>query len=210
MPPFLPGPRPATSPRGSHTPAFHPTMTLPSPLAAACLAALLLAPLAAHAGPGHDHGEAAPAATGPALPRFAAVSEAFELVGVLDGRQLTLYLDRAPDNSPVPEARIELEIGGARHVAEAQPEARYALTLDAEPQPGLLPVTAVVTVGDEADLLAGELDIHDEAHVDEAVAPPGWQRHAGWIAGGLLALGLLGWLARRDRAPRVAQTGGAA
>ena len=35
------------------------------------------------AGDGHDHGDTAPAATGTALPRFAAVSETFELVGVL-------------------------------------------------------------------------------------------------------------------------------
>ena len=36
-------------------------------------------------------------AAGTALPRFAAVSETFELVGVLDGKQVTLYLDRFAD-----------------------------------------------------------------------------------------------------------------
>ena len=45
------------------------------------------------AGDGHDHGEATTSAGGPALPRFTAVSETFELVGVLNGKQLTLYLD---------------------------------------------------------------------------------------------------------------------
>jgi hypothetical protein len=63
------------------------------------------------AGEGHDHGDAAPVATGPALPRFAAVSETFELVGVLNGKQVTLYLDRAADNSAGRGAKIELEIG---------------------------------------------------------------------------------------------------
>ena len=74
----------------------------------------------AWAGEGHDHGDAAPAAVGQALPRFSAVSETFELVGVLNGKQITLYLDRFADNSPVRGAQIELEIGGAKFKAEKQ------------------------------------------------------------------------------------------
>ena len=71
-------------------------------LTALGLAAVLIGhSLPAIAGDGHDHGDAAPAATGTALPRFAAVSETFELVGVLDGKQVTLYLDRFADNAPV-------------------------------------------------------------------------------------------------------------
>ena len=66
------------------------------------------------AGEGHDHGDATPVATGKALPRFAAVSESFELVGVLDGKQVTLYLDRFADNTPVRGAKIDLEIAGAK------------------------------------------------------------------------------------------------
>ncbi len=64
--------------------------------------------LGARAGDGHDHGDAPPAASGPALPRFAAVSDLFELVGVLDGKRLTLYLDHAADNRPVKDAKLEL------------------------------------------------------------------------------------------------------
>ena len=52
----------------------------------------------AWAGGGHAHGDAPVAAAGSALPRFAAVSELFELVGVIDGRKLTLYLDRSLSN----------------------------------------------------------------------------------------------------------------
>ncbi len=66
-------------------------MKLPHTLAALLVAATFLgAP--AWAGEGHDHGDAAPAAVGQALPRFSAVSETFELVGVLSGKQITLYL----------------------------------------------------------------------------------------------------------------------
>jgi hypothetical protein len=89
-------------------------------LAALSLAVLLLGTsMSATAGEGHDHGDAAPAAAGTALPRFAAVSETFELVGVLDGKQVTLYLDRFADNAPVRGAKIELEIAGAKFNAQA-------------------------------------------------------------------------------------------
>ena len=93
------------------------------PLIVLSLVAILLGPdLARAAGDdhGHDHGGSTPAATGPGLPRFAAVSELFELVGVLNGKQITLYLDRAADNSPVTEARIEIEIGGKKFVAQTR------------------------------------------------------------------------------------------
>ena len=66
-------------------------------LAALSLAVLLLGTsMSATAGEGHDHGDAAPAAAGTALPRFAAVSETFELVGVLDGKTIT---EPGPDRS---------------------------------------------------------------------------------------------------------------
>ncbi|HMM73584.1 MAG TPA: hypothetical protein PKC22_15425, partial [Rhodocyclaceae bacterium] len=79
--------------------------------------ALLLSPLA-RASEGHDHGDATPATTGPALPRFIAVSDIFELVGVLNGKHITLYLDRTADNTPVTDAQIELEVAGEKFKAE--------------------------------------------------------------------------------------------
>jgi hypothetical protein len=123
--------------------------------------------LPAIAGDGHDHGDAAPAATGTALPRFAAVSETFELVGVLDGKQVTLYLDRFVDNTPVRGAQIELEIDGTKFKAEAHGDDAYEVVLKEAPKPGVLPITATVTAGAEVDLLAGELDLHEAAHTDE-------------------------------------------
>ena len=37
-----------------------------------------------------------------------------ELVGVLDARTVTLYLDRFADNAPVEGAQLELELGGEK------------------------------------------------------------------------------------------------
>jgi len=179
-----------------------------------CLAALLVSaafawPTLVHAGPGHDHGEAAPQASGPALPRFAAVSEAFELVGVLDGKQLTLYLDRAADNAPVTGAQIELEIAGAKFKAEPRDDS-YAVLLAEVPKPGVLPITATVTAGAEIDLLAGELDLHEDAQAHEAAHTRTWREYAAWAAAGLVALAALIFIGRRVAAGRQRPAGAAA
>ena len=187
-----------------------PIMKLTSFIAALIAAASLGLSPAVRAGDGHDHGEAAPVASGPALPRFAAVSETFELVGVVRGKQVTLYLDRAADNSPVTDAQIELEIGGAKFKAEKQGEDEYEVVLPDAPKEGVLPVTATVTAGNDVDLLAGELDIHEEAHTEEAVANHAWPQYAGWGAGGVAVLALLLWGGRRAMSARSVRAGGAA
>ena len=184
-------------------------MNFPNLPAALCAAAILAAS-PAWAGPGHDHGDAAPAAVGQALPRFSAMSETFELVGVLNGKQITLYLDRFADNSPVRGAQIELEIGGAKFKAEKQGEDEYEVVLPEAPKAGVLPVTATVTAGNEADLLAGELDLHEAAHTEEAAHAHSWTEYAGWAAAGIAALALLGWGGRRVMNARSARAGAAA
>jgi hypothetical protein len=184
-------------------------MTLTHSLAALLVAALVVA-APAWAGEGHDHGDAAPAAVGQALPRFTAESETFELVGVLSGKQITLYLDRFADNSPVRDAQIEIEIGGAKFMAEKHGEDEYEVVLPDAPKPGVLPVTAMVTAGNEADLLAGELDIHEAAHTDEAAHTHSWTEYAGWGAVGVALLALLGWGGRRVFGARSVRAGGAA
>ncbi|HEU4459942.1 MAG TPA: hypothetical protein VFR90_12540 [Methylibium sp.] len=184
-------------------------MTVTNLLAALLVAAFFVAP-AAWAGEGHDHGDAAPAASGQALPRFSAVSETFELVGVISGKQITLYLDRFADNSPVRDAQIELEMGGAKFKAVKQGDDEYEVVLAEAPKPGVLPVTATVTAGTEADLLAGEFDLHEAAHADEAAPTHSWKGYAGWAVAGIAAIVLLAWGSRRVMAARSVRAGGAA
>ena len=187
-------------------------MNLPKPPAALLVAAILsvLSAPSAWAGPGHDHGDAATAAVGQALPRFSAVSESFELVGVLSGKQITLYLDRFADNNPVRDAQIELEVGGTTFKAGKQGEDEYEIVLPEAPQAGVLPVTATVIAGDETDLLAGELHIHEAAHDDQAIQARSWTAYAAWAAGGAAALALLVWGGRRVLGGRRVSAGGAA
>ena len=158
----------------------------------------------AWAGEGHDHGEAPATMAGPALPRFTAVSELFELVGVLDGKHLTLYLDRAGDNSPVKDAKLELELGGVKVPVEAHGEGLFEATLSKAPAPGEIPVAATVMAGEETDLLAGELDVHEmEDEGDGAAHVHGWKEYAYWLAAAVLGLVGLAWLIRRLRTQRI-------
>lgn len=184
-------------------------MKLTSFIAALLTAASFGLSPAVRAGDGHDHGDAAPVASGPALPRFNAVSEIFELVGVVRGKQVTLYLDRAADNAPVTNAVIELEIGGAKLKAEKHEDA-YEVMLPAEPKPGVLAITATVAAGKDVDLLAGELDIHEEAHADATAHVHGWREYAGWAVGAIAALAVLILVGRRMAAGRQARAGAAA
>lgn len=169
--------------------------------------ALGLLPLGALAGDGHDHGDAPAAQAGPALPRFAATSDLFELVGVLDGKRLVLYLDHAADNRPVQDAQLDLEFDGAKLAVQPHGEGAFEATLAAEPGEGVIAVTATVVAGDASDLLAGSLDIHHEAHAGRAATAAPWTTYGAWGAALAALLALAGIAAGRLRARRV---GGAA
>mgnify|MGYP000482199344 CR=1 FL=1 len=68
------------------------------------------------------------------------------------------------------------------------------------------------TVVDQADsdLLAGELDIHEAAHADEAEHSHSWKEYAGWALGGIAALAVLLTVGRRVMRSRQVRMGGAA
>ena len=162
--------------------------------AGALLALTILAAVPAVAGEGHDHGETPATAAGTALPRFSAVSDLFELVGVVNGRQVTLYLDHAASNAPVTDAKLDLEVGGLKLALKPRAPGEFEATLAAALKPGVTPVTATVTTPTESDLLAGEIDVHglplDAAQAD-AAHEYSWKEYAGWALGGIVALGVL-------------------
>ncbi len=162
------------------------------------------------AGEGHDHGDAPAPVAGQALPRFTAVSDLFELVGVVDGKHITLYLDRFADNSPVEGGTLELELDGKPISVEPHAEGEFEATLQEALKPGVVSVTATVVAGEEMDLLAGELDLHEKVDAGEDEHSQGWKTYAGWLGGGALVLGLVGWgVVRKERA-RNQSAGGAA
>ena len=154
----------------------------------------------AWAGEGHDHGEAPTAATGTASPRLTSHSDLFELVGMVEGNEMKIYLDRFTTNEPVTDAKIEVEIGNIKGIAAAQADGSYIFKNDVFTNPGDLSVSFTVIAGKDADLLAGDLKIDgpidDHAH-DENGKP--WLRWAAYASGALLLAAIVFVAIRRRR-----------
>jgi RND family efflux transporter MFP subunit len=148
-------------------------------LVALALPALLASPAlpvlsgAALAHEGHDHGAEAPPAPAATAPRAEAVSERFELVAVVQGTDLVLYLDAFATNAPVPEAGV----------AVMTPEGRRKA---AETAPGTYRLAAPwLATGDDHDLVVGvsaegrtdllNLDLHLPAPAEIPAAGPSAQ-----------------------------------
>lgn len=157
---------------------------------------------------GHTHAAPPPLAALPgttASPRFSAETEQFELVGVLQGKVLTLYLDQFSSNAPVAQAQIEIESGTWKAVATEVSPAVYAVPVDLLAQPGRHPLAITVQAGDEADLMNATLET-GPASVAGAGAKPG--RFGGplalWWGAAALALALagLGLMLMRRHKPR--------
>ena len=133
-------------------------------MAVACVAALAF--LAAvsdrtRAHEGHDHGSETPAAAGaPASPRVVATSEKYQLVGIVEGEVLVIYLDRAEDNAPVSTATIEISLEGQPFKAELQQStATYEVTAPVLRKAGSYEVLINLADGDSNDLLVGTLKV---------------------------------------------------
>lgn len=178
-------------------------------IAGASLLAGLYSPLAL-ADAGHSHDAPAATASAPAIPRFAAASELFEIVGTANGTQLALYLDRFADNAPVAGATLEVSVGDTPVVVKEIAAGEFAGTLAQALPSGVTSVTVTVAAGEENDLLAGDFDVHADAAQEHTHRD--WRALLPW---GLAALGLAGgglWLSRRSAGRRTdgRHAGGAA
>ena len=154
--------------------------------------ALALSALA-HAGgdssDGHSHGEAAaPAMTVAGAPRASAETDEFELVAVLEGKKLTLYLDRFATNEPVADAQIEVDSSTLKAAATQVGRGVYSLPGEAFVNPGKYPLAISVQAGDSSDLLTVTLEIPQPvAGVAPVNALSNWA--VGGAAGALLLAG---------------------
>ena len=179
-------------------------------LVVASLAALTAA---APAHEGHDHGPP-PAAAGTASPRVAVHSDTYELVGILRGDRLAIFLDRFDTDEPVTDAGLAVTLGEEDVQASREPDGTYGLASPKLRGEGPLELVFAVTGGAGDDLLIGTLNRpRKPAAAAVAAAQPWPVLQAGpirvggvevgqptLIAGVALALGfLLGLLARGRR-----------
>ena len=160
-------------------------------------------------GPNGEHLDApAAAAAGAAAPRIEAKSEAFELVGQLQGGELSILINRFATNEPVLNASVEVESGNLKakapfHADHGDYTVADEAFLKAVGRPGSHPLVITVTAGKEADLLEGALTVPEESH-EHATGAAGWRSWATAALAGLLAAGIA-WGAwrvwRRRKAP---------
>ena len=94
-----------------------------------CLVAVFLSLSHAIAHEGHDHGdESRTALAASAYPRVTAQSELYEVVGILKGEKLSIYLDHFVTNEPVGDATLKVTIGD-REPIDAAPAAPGIYTI---------------------------------------------------------------------------------
>ena len=144
-----------------------------------CIAALIAMTSFAAA---HDDGgdAAAPGASKP-WPRVTARSELYELVGVLKGDRLTIFIDHLSDNNPVLDAVLSVTMAtGEPLAADARPDGTYVVESDRFRGSGALALAFSVSAKGGDDLLAGTLQM------PAAQAPPttvgvSWTNWTAWI-----------------------------
>lgn len=158
---------------------------------------LLTGASAVYAHGGEDHGAPPPAVSQTILPRAIAASDEFEMVAVLDGKKLVIYLDRFASNEPVIGAKVDVEGGGLKGAAAESSPGVYGLDAAALAA-AKHPLTIAIESGDSADLLSATLDT--SAPPAEVTHAHGWSEWAIWFGAASLGLvaGLL-WLIRRKK-----------
>ncbi len=110
----------------------------------------LLAPVAAHEG--HDHGEA-PRMLVPAAPRGEAQAGDFELVAVLRGGEVVIYLDRFATNEPVTNAQVEALTPAGNEKAVAKDDGSYRLPAKWTGTKDRYDLIFTVTLGENSEVL---------------------------------------------------------
>ncbi len=127
--------------------------------------------------------------------RLEAVSEAFELVGNLQGGELSIVIDRFDTNTPVLGARLEVESEGRKALAKFHADhGDYAIDdqafLQGLAKPGEHALVFTLITETESDLLQAVLEIDSVAAAHTAADAHGHVPRNWWLTGGVLA-GLL-------------------
>ncbi len=181
--------------------------------------AVVFAAPGAH-GPNGEHLDAptAAASSSSAVPNFEAQSEQFELVGQLQGGELSLLINHFATNEPVFNASVEVESGSLKAAAKFHTDmGDYAVDdaalLKALAAPGEHPLVVTILAGADSDLLDGTLKVSAgtavDGHADDGHGHDGPSATV-WLALGLVVLAVLAWfLGRKPKTIAMASKGGA-
>jgi len=173
----------------------------------ASLALFLITPISSAFAHGGDEAGEVTGEVAPALPRFEAANERFEVVGRVQSDELKIWLDDFATNAPITGAKIEVSVGGRKVAAELEADGTHAIAFPEADKPGSYPISLSILGAGAPVLMGGTLVIgEEEAHSEPKEGlPMMWL-----IGGGALALIAVGGglvLARRRRAVALASVG---
>jgi len=179
----------------------------------ACALALVLftsSPVPAHEG--HDHGAEPPPAPVAAAPRAEAVSKRFELVAVVAGADLVLYLDDVTTNAPVAGAGLAVSMAGQpRRKAIETASGTYRLPLPWPAGSTHNDLMVGVSANGATDVLSLDLDLDEAPAATASTGAPTLAETlrrqdplATAAAGFLLGLAVLSTLRGRRTGPALA------
>jgi cobalt-zinc-cadmium efflux system membrane fusion protein len=156
------------------------------PVAALSVAIFILGFSAALPHEGHDHADdarAVPPAS--AHPRVVAQSEQYEVVGILKGGRLSIYLDQFASNKPVTDAVVKVTIGDAEPVdAEPAENGTYVVSVVSSPrlaETGSVEVVFAINTKDGDDLLVGSLLLPNASAPRPAATPIAGLGSSNWV-----------------------------
>ena len=155
---------------------------------------------------GHTHAApepVVPTAINAGAPRVTSQTDQFELVGVLDGKVLTLYLDHFATNAPVTKAEIEVASGSWKATATEIAPATYTVAADSLTQTGKHPLTVTVLAGEASDLMDATLEVGSATPVTATQQlSQNTSKWAVWSGAAVLLLAAIWLLVARSRKQR--------
>jgi RND family efflux transporter MFP subunit len=128
-------------------------------MAVLCGIILVVAPARGLAHGGHDHGADSAALEIASLNRAAAMSEAYQMVAVLDRETLVITLDRLANNELVRGAKVSVMVGTVEKAALARPDGTYAVPAPELAKPGRHELVVSIADGKDSDLLITAIDV---------------------------------------------------
>jgi RND family efflux transporter MFP subunit len=148
-----------------------------------CVAGIFLSLSTPFAHEGHEDDDATRSALASSTyPRVTAQSELYELVGIVRGERLSIYLDHFATNELVADAKIKVAIGDAEAIdAEPAEKGVYTISFPRSARSGSVEVVFSVTGASGDDLLAGALTLPSNAE-PSAAADSSIQTLLPWIA----------------------------
>jgi len=130
-------------------------------LAFTILMAAFFGIVSAHEGQNHDK-ELKPQKNVVTTPTLTAASENYELVAIVQSRQMIVYLDQFESNTPVVDADLDFDFSGTVEKATRNVDGTYTVALPKNVDlKTSIPVTVTVLAASGADLLSGELVISE-------------------------------------------------